>query len=75
MAYRFNICPPSIEVNEKIDAGLVECLHAIIMIGAGINMIYSHRIGAELLHQLAILPALVTVRQAILRAELVGNTC
>lgn len=62
-----------IQVDEKIDASVVEGIHAALVVSRRIDMINSDHVGAQILHLLCIAFALVGVDQRVGRDELVCN--
>ena len=72
--YRQNVGVKSIQIDQGVDTGVAESLHAPVVVSLSINMIDTDRVGAKLLHEGSIALALLSVDQGVGRGELVGNS-
>ena len=64
-----------VQVKPDVDAGVGECLHAVVMFGLRINVVNADGVGTKSLHQICVECALGVVDKWVLGQELVGNAC
>lgn len=69
-----NLRVEGVEIKEQIDARIIECFHASIVICIWIDVIHANRICTKLLHQVCISCALRSVDKRVIRHQLVRNT-
>lgn len=70
---RQNVGGEGVEVNERVDASGSKGAHAARVVGVGINVVDTDRVGAESLHERRIARALVAVDQRVVFRQLVSN--
>lgn len=69
-----DICVESVEVQEYVDAGILKCLHAAVVVGRGVNVVDTNGISAQRFHECGIELTLVGVHERVVRQKLVGDT-
>ena len=65
----------SVQVDQGVDAGVLECAHAAVVVAGGLDVVDADRVGAEVGHQLGVAAALLRVDERVVLVELVRNAC
>lgn len=63
-----------VKIHKQIDAHVLKCLHTTLVIAIGVNVVYTNRICAEILHLFGIARALLCIDQWVVGNKLISNS-
>lgn len=68
-----NLSVEGVQIQPDVDTGIGEGLHAVIVVGRGINVVDANGVGANRLHEVRVELALLVVNERVVGNELVSD--